>query len=364
MTTKSFNFSENSLKHFSSIRKKVFYPKADILFLEQELIKEKEKIFASIPLYINTIFRDSCNETVMQYSLISTKSTYHVLYKVVTKKHTYVLRVSALQSLYTDFTFFTEEKIQNALKQLHMPSVKIFLVDVSRKYYPFDFMIMEFIEGDTLEDKRYSALNDVYTNLGRVLKKIHSIPLKGVGLLSMTALLKKGEFSGISSNWEEFFYTNLSKHISKTYSLKVITKKSKQIIERIFSENSMNLNERPMVLIHNDLATRNVIFHKTKIKAILDWEDTIIGDLLWEVAFVNTFLFEKKQQKYFQSFCNGLGMDSSVLQSSYLFWFYFLRIMLVKVATRSVSGYYNAKGIENDRQRFVTALRMIEKLHE
>ena len=185
-----------------------------------------------------------------------------------------------------------------------------------------------------------------------------------MGSINVKDLIKKRKFVGTSSSWKKFFYTNLSDHINKTYSLKVITQKSKKIIERIFSGNSMVLNKRPMVIIHNDLATRNVIFHKTKIKAILDWEDTIIGDPIWEIAFVNTFLFEEKQQKYFQSFCKGLGMDSKVLQSSYLFWFYFLRIMLVKVATRSVSGYYNAKGVENDKQRFATALRMIGKLHE
>lgn len=364
LITKNFDFSQKSLQQFLSTRKEVFYPKADIIFSEKHLVKEKEKILRISEKQIDTIFLESLRERVVEYSLITTRSTYHVLYRVRTNKHTYVLRISALRNLYSDFTFFIDQKIQDMLSALSISSVQVYTVDVERKLYPYDFMIMDFVDGVTLEDHRYSAQKNVYTDLGTIFKEIQTIPVQGVGLVNIKTLLKENKFSGTSSSWKEFFYKNIHDHIEKTYALKVITKKSKETIEKIFSEKLEDLENRPLVLIHNDLATRNIIFNKTKITAILDWEDAIIGDPFWEIAFVNTFLFEEKQQLYFRAFCKSLGINEAKLKSSYLYWMYFLRIMLAKVATRSVSGYYNAKGVANDKQRVMTALNNIKVLHE
>ena len=115
--------------------------------------------------------------------------------------------------------------------------------------------------------------------------------------------------------------------------------------------------------LHNDLGGRNIIAMKNKLTGIIDWEDAIMGDPQWELAFIDTFMVGKSSDKgFFEAFCEGYGIDIKSLHMQPKYWMYYLRVAMIKAISRSLTGYYNAEGREIDRWRIKNGMENFRRL--
>ena len=96
---------------------------------------------------------------------------------------------------------------------------------------------------------------------------------------------------------------------------------------------------------------------KGRITCLIDWEDAVAGDPLFEVAFWATFHPERRWDAFFA----GYRKDPLETPEDRLrFWLYFLRIALMKTVLRHRLGCTDPPGRTPASQRIQRALRGLE----
>jgi aminoglycoside phosphotransferase (APT) family kinase protein len=158
----------------------------------------------------------------------------------------------------------------------------------------------------------------------------------------------------MSKSWEEFFKINLSAHIKKCREIGVFNKKTYFLIEKLFLDNMKYFENSDSRLLHNDPGGRNIFIDGKNIRGIIDWEDAIIGDPLWEIAFIHSFLFGKEHS--FKRFCRGYSLNLKILQTR-KYWLYYLRICLIK----AISRFSQRQNLSIDKKRIVYALNHLNE---
>ncbi len=363
LVTKNFNYQypQKSLEQYQVLRESMFHPKSDSEFLSKNLGDLQQTYSYIDENTIKKIFRENLDEIVIMIKKIEVKTTFHVLFAVTTNRSTYVLKVNIIER-YRDFSFFQEAKIQKLLEEKKLPFLTVYAVDISRSIYPFDFMIMAYEKGDNLDFYNGQEIKNIYKNLGKIFKKIHTITADKAGTLNFTELVQRNTLIGSFNSWNEFFTTQLLSHIQQTREIGIIDKKDADLIQIVFKNSKQVLATQNLSLLHNDPGTRNIKTFGGVISAIFDWEDSIFGDQLWEIAFIDTFLFREEDSQKFLYFCKGYGIEVSTLYALPKYWMYYLRVSLLKTISRSKVGYYNTIGREIDKKRVEKSLAMLQKV--
>lgn len=349
---------EQKRKQYDTRRSLLFHPKSDQIISGKTLQRyrtlfgKKEQSFAK---KLSTLF-----DKKITLTRIEEKSTFHVLFSLQIGEERYILKANALTKKYIDFSFFLEAFIQRRLQNKEIPSLE-FVFDFSRNILPIDYAIMQFAKGKNLDSYEGRNIKSIYYNLGEVFRKIHEIKGGNAGMISIERLFKEKKLSGISLDWREFFYTNLDLHLKKTLALRVLQSQDVALIKQLSKKFIQNPKEK-LSLLHNDPGTRNIFTDGTSITAILDWEDAIIGDPLWEIAFIHTFLYRKQDAIRFHAFCRGYGITPNALAKNPLYWLYYTRIALLKTISRNREGYYNRQGFLIDKQRVGIGLQNLKKI--
>jgi len=339
----SFNTDYN--KYIKSIDP-LFYIKAD-LDLDNKLITrlriEGQKIgFRNV----SQIIVDSLGSKPSKIELISKDNSNHIVFLLNYKNKKYILKMNFLGDYFIDFNLLKEVGLQD-YKYVKLISPKIKTVDVSRDKYSFDYLIEEFIDGISLAKIKDEA---VFLKLGKTFKKIHSINTIGFGPINTQKLIENNNIEGLYRSWQKYIYLNLDIHLSKVMKTGIISSDQKDQISHLFNKNIKIFEITQSVFLHNDPSPNNIIINKSKVN-IIDWEDSICGDYLWDIAFFETFMNKKFQKNLFQSFCKGYGLQLDNIFKSKKYNLYYLRIMLFKIVIRSNSEKYDKKDIDVDKAR-------------
>jgi len=363
LTTKISNkkISKKELLAYSFTRQAMFHPKSDMQINGKTLVSLRKSYADTLPKQLATYLKDILDEEIITVSHLTVKSTFHTLFLVETKNKAYVVKLNVLQKRHKDFSFLLEETIQEKLHNNNMPYVWTF-ADISRITAPYDFLVMEYIQGDNMESYSDTNTRELYKKFGTLLKKIHTFPMQKAGTIDYSALIGKKLLQGSFPNWSKFFTVRLAEHIQQSIALGFLSKDEGIDVGNIFNQLNPRLQNISLSLLHNDLSPRNIFTNGKEIVGILDWEDAIIGDPLWEIAFIDTFLFSEKDRIKFDAFCEGYGVSKKHISVSPLYWMYCLRNTMVKAISRNREGYYNTRGFEIDKQRISSSLMHLKKV--
>ncbi|MBI5393448.1 phosphotransferase [Candidatus Woesearchaeota archaeon] len=147
---------------------------------------------------------------------------------------------------------------------------KVYHLDTSRKAFPFDILICEYIDGDT--PKEYNK--QVLINIAKVMSVIHSIDTEQM----KTFLPTRTPFE----NFELF--TAFQKDIKKTKELAVINQLIAKAKHELYNNKSLftNVNQ---CFIYYGLDLDDLLFKENKIK-LIDWSLSCKGDKAEDIAFV------------------------------------------------------------------------------
>lgn len=350
--------SAANVKKYDSFKERIFHQKSDMPMSKIKLINLKRRKYDELKeKSVALLFEEQMQLKPTEIKRIDVKSTFHVLFKVITKNGDYVIKINSTPKLYKDYPFYLELFIQNKLKEIGSSFINIFKIDLSRDKYPFDFMIMSYLEGKNLESYKEENENKMYFLLGKIFKKIHALEVSNFGQIDYELFLKKNILSGKSKKWTDFFYRNLDKHLDLAKKIGVISKEEKLLIESLFYKNNKLFLITKPSLIHNDPSSRNIFTDGKTIIGIIDWEDAIIGDPLWELAFIETFLYRDEDLIKFKNFCQGYGVKLKDLKSSSKYNLYYLRVVIIKTISRYMSGYENDLGFQIDKMRVDKAIQ-------
>lgn len=180
------------------------------------------------------------------------------------------------------------------------PKVLYYLQDNN---IPYEILIMEQAQGLALRNIKLNNKQEVavYYNMGSTLKKIHSIKLKGFGLL----MAKKNDFVGEYYFWKEFIL-NKKRHYKKLLKHTIVTDQQLKDIVKTFSVLE-ELNPSP-VFIHNDFHVTHIFIEKDKVSSVIDFSMASVGDARYDIA-KSLYYLSNKRANYFKKGYGNLSQD-------------------------------------------------------
>lgn len=183
--------------------------------------------------------------------------------------------------------FGTEIMVDNILQgQIAYP--KLLAYDCSRKFIPFEYSILNFIEGELFD---FSCSEKDFEKLGQIFKKIHSTPVPHQYSVEL--------LSDIDDFYMKRFKSIINK--AKIYDMEVY-----EMIKDSMQYYYCNIYRScDISLTHHDFYPRNIVMGDDIV--ILDWEASRIDAT--EIDFIRTkyYLFNRASKSKVDAFMRGYG---------------------------------------------------------
>ncbi len=329
--------------------KTVFYPKADLGYIREPLDAR-----AAVEDVRLSLGREGINNVT--FVPVETEGLFNKVYRVIDDKgDEYILKVYGLEQRWQN-----EWSATNTLSPLVATPILSFGKHRNNNRNVENLWHL-FKKGAAKELKEVYLDPIVYAvrSLALKLTELHAKTkgsLKGYGWISDCGVrsTEKG-IQGYSKTWEEYLSLNLDKHISFCANVDSITKGEADRIRKIFETHCRNFSFKSC-LLHGDLNPKNILYGEKGFE-IIDWEDALIGDPLYDIASRATFDWEQY---------NRFGVSLSLLdyyagkdrakEIDLRFWLYYLRISLMK------SVLLRKKGDTDYTDRIQTALKYFDLL--
>ncbi len=292
--------------------------------------------------------------------------TFHLVYRVTLPDHrSMILRIPVSNLFVRDCSLTFERSVRSWFEGSQLDELVPETIDLGFQAdgAPNDYVILSEAPGLVLRDLGDQALDDqpqYLTKIGRVMRSIHEIDAKGAGLLEFGGSETADVPRGVHMAWADYIFLNLRKHIGDCLALGVIDGQTVEKINRLFELMKPELRDRPSRLLHGDPGTHNICVdpRTTDITCILDWEDALAGDPLFDVAMFSTF----QPARRMSDFLAGYRLANPSQDEQRLLALYFLRIALAKTVHRSRFGIADRPDRAPAHDRIHRGIRDLEEL--
>ncbi len=347
----------DALNCFNAIRARQFYPKADCSISNDVLrsLKRNEEPRNVTTKKINLIFEQNLQQQVSSIEFLPVTGTFHALYKVkLTDDSLWVFRVNKLPNNFQDLGLELEQQVTDLVQEkLGGIAAYIKVADSSRTEFGFDYQIVEWISGKTIKsyDDQEPIMTALLEQYAAILAKVHSIKMKHYGLLSSS-------LQGTRLSWRDYITNNLHEHLHYLFENNLITVTEHEKCNRIFQKSEKLFNAIDPCLLHGDPSSHNAFTDGKSITKIIDWEDSLAGDPLYELAFFASFHPQRRWKHVFSAYKNTMG---EIEARDELFWIYYLRIAITKAVIRHRFAYPDVPGQEPASGRIRLALAAVSE---
>jgi fructosamine-3-kinase len=164
---------------------------------------------------------------------------------------------------------------------------------------------------------------------------------------------------GTHNSWYGYLKLHLVAHIDCCRRIGAISTTESTEIERRLSDGFARLDDVPARLLHGDLGGHNIFARGAEVAAIIDWEDCLSGDPVYDVAFWGTFHRDEHLIPFLEGYLNGAPAGGDFMQR---YWLYYLRISLAKTVHRHRFGYTDPPGRAPASARIQKALDRLRAL--
>ena len=154
---------------------------------------------------------------------------------------------------------------------------KTYILEKNRKILDETFIIVEYIEGQTLDKVKYK-INKIINKLSELCAKIHKIPLSS----RIKSSLKKEEYnyqSYLEAIKVRMIY--IKKHINNKEVINMINDTYNSLKERSLPDK----DKHPLVITQGDMCEQNIIINKNKMR-LIDFESLGLTDPAAELAHI------------------------------------------------------------------------------
>ena len=346
-------------------RQAIFYAKADLPLADEllrprlpppSLVDEQQRVAAEVCRLV-------LGESAVEVEPLSEHGTFHTLYRVVLAGgRRRVVRFNALADHHRDFPLLLDAAVMPRLRAAGLPSLAVDHVDLSRRWCPWDYEILEHADGTALKalDPDDTLLMPLLRKLGEVVARLHEIRTDGFGLFDLRPLAEGSQvLCGTRQRWSDYLTVRLAEHVARCSDLGAMTASEVDAVLRLFDGSASLFDDVAPCLLHGDLGNHNVFTDGTAITALIDWEDSLSGDPIYDIAFWATFHPERRHAAFLDGYrtVRPLPEDFDVR-----FWLYFLRVALAKTLVRHRLGLADLPGRPPAALRIRKALNRLAEL--
>jgi aminoglycoside phosphotransferase (APT) family kinase protein len=227
---------------------------------------------------------------------------------------------------------------------------------------PFDHAILSYVGAPTLRDAGDDLLDrqpSLLAGIGRALSAVHAVPGTGAGLL---ALGRDGAAApeGVQDDWAAYLRLHLQSHVDRCEAAGLVDAPLAARIAVQFARLESDVAGRPMRLLHGDPGNHNIAVDPVtgRVVALLDWEDALVGDPLFDAALWASFHPPRRHAPMLAAYAQ---VPVSAAERR-LLALYFLRIALAKTVHRIRFGVADRPGYTPGHHRITQGVEMLEAL--
>lgn len=269
-----------------------------------------------------------------------------------------VVRASRVQERDLGARHATEAAVARRAFDAGVPCARCLAIDSTRAVVPFQFTVYEWLAGETLasrdEDEELALAG--LEQLGGHLRRLHTLHLGGAGPLRLDGETLVGSFE----RWSAFVEHRWSEHVEQCVSAGSIDAPTAQRIQRTFPLLASLAPAASNSLLHGDPGGHNLVCERDgRVRGLIDWEDALCGDPLFEIASCASFHPERRWPALMRGYA---GVEVLAEDSRPRFWLYFLRIAVARMVVRQRFGLPDRPGRAPAVQRIALALEHLEWL--
>lgn len=211
------------------------------------------------------------------------------------------------------------------------------------------WLVLDQVDGVDLRsrDADEDLVVEANASVAAQLSLVHAIDVHGFGLLDVD---RAGILRGTHATWASYLLTRRDEHLAALLDAGIVSDATARSI-RTVTDQLGDVALPTARLLHGDIGPHNVMLDGGDPRRILliDWEDALAGDPLFELAQWATFQPPRRWEPFRRAYENeGWGGD--------LFRLYFLRITLAKAVVRVRLGLPDVAGRPTVAERVEAAL--------
>lgn len=197
----------------------------------------------------------------------------HYAYRVESGGRTLLFRAAA--DMTGDDYMLAEEAVM-ALATAHGVPVPRILHTEAAAGSPLRWQFMEFVDGAPLHEVDLGE--SLASDLGRLLRRLHAVPIDGFGFVDTAHLRTTGRVRGLHQRYVDYVTCRLEDHLGYVATHGLLGSTEAARAAALFTSHAAHFDLSSAVLVHRDPAPWNLIGSADGISALIDWDDAVGGD--------------------------------------------------------------------------------------
>lgn len=242
-----------------------------------------------------------------------------------------------------DDYMLAETHLMSLLRRRGLPVPQILATDVSRARFPLHYQIVErvpYTPLHKLDQSQHLDRQAIGRQLGECMAQIHQVQAPGYGFLDTSALRNGNEIRGLDVAYTQYFTRRLDDHFAELTASGLLPASEIDSIRELLERHLPLTQLSQGCVVHRDLAFWNLLGTPSRIHAIIDWEDAVLGDPADDLGIFNCFYDEVTMQALLEGYARHVSPSSEFYARV---WLHTLRNMLWKTVLRHRLNYFDGK---------------------
>ena len=213
----------------------IYYPVAHRTQDEIDALKNRYDTFDA---KIIPVVMKSNGFTSVSWTKPTTWGTSHVIYIVTVKEQKDPLIFRANIGGISEAMMVVEKLISGELMKLNIPVNEIFVADISRKQFPFDYQIQKKLKGMDIEDHfhgNHKEYDNISFEIGKYVGMWGSIKINGFGRF-------ENSLRGTKKSMYDYIIVRLDEDIRFLVNAKLFDIKKATVVRKLFDEYKEPIN--------------------------------------------------------------------------------------------------------------------------
>jgi aminoglycoside phosphotransferase (APT) family kinase protein len=344
-------------------RANIFYAKADCDLPRSALEKLKSASNEALGLSSELIAAATAKAVgapKVQARALPRQGTFHRLFSIAADRRELICKVAIPSAPDSRRALLREAAVIELVRREGVPAPAIVAADWSLTSWPFAFVVAERAKGASMlaVDEEDAKVEAAIVALIAELSRLHRVRLAGFGLVDCASDTSTPGIHGTHESWKRYLSTRLEEHVAICVRINAVTSGEGSEAVRWFESLGPDLARVEPAVLHGDPGSHNVFLTRGAVSALIDWEDALVGDPVYDFAFLATF-HPQRRMRVLLAACE----QTPGWRSARLFWLYFLRVALAKTVHRHRFGYADLPGREPGHLRIRFALDRLRNAH-
>ncbi len=228
--------------------------------------------------------------------------------------------------------FHVEKLVADLVKDNGLPTYKTFAVHDLTDPDDLSFHVLEKLNGIALQKHLEAQPQDereLIFKTGAMMAKLNKIEVGGFGPFD-NELAKTGKLRGLHSSLESAMNAALDFNLDVLFKEGLLSATQVKSINSLFKGNDL-LKKEKSYLVHNDFADWNVLTDGKEITAILDFDESVGGDPIQDIACWSTFFDLSRLEAFLDGYWSVSQKPNDFIDK---FELYRLRYIISKMTLR------------------------------